>query len=100
MPGSLLESTDGSVLESAEASQDGETFGAVFLTEHPPNSDRTITEMRMTSVSDHVPDSTPLAEAFYLFDVREWYFTLRRNRVSGLITYWIFNSREFRVQLY
>jgi len=82
------------------ASEDGETFGAVFCTEHQLNSDRIVTERRMTSVSDHIPDSTPLAEAFYLFEAREWYFTLRRNRVSGLITYWVFNSREFRVQLY
>jgi hypothetical protein len=82
------------------ASEDGEAFETVFCTEHPLNSDRIITEMRTTSVSDHIPDSTPLAEAFYLFDAREWYFTLRRNQVSGLVTYWIFNSREFRVQLY
>ena len=51
-------------------------------------------------MSDHVPDSTPLAEAFYLFASREWYLTLRGNRVSGLITYWAFNSREFRLQLF
>jgi hypothetical protein len=43
---------------------------------------------------------TPLAEAFFLFESREWYFTLRGNKISGLITYWAFNSREFRVQLY
>ena len=81
-------------------SADGQTFEAVFCTEHPINAARTITTMRETSVSDHIPDSTPLAEAFYLFDSREWYLTLRGNRVSGLITYWAFNSREFRVQLY
>ena len=82
------------------ASADGQNFEAVFCTEHPVNGARTITTMRETSVSDHIPDSTPLAEAFYLFDTREWYLTLRGNRVSGLITYWAFNSREFRVQLY
>jgi hypothetical protein len=81
-------------------SADGQNFGAVFCTEHPVNGTRTITITRETSVSDHIPDSTPLAEAFYLFDTREWYLTLRGNRVSGLITYWDFNSREFRVQLY
>lgn len=81
-------------------SEDGQTFGSVFCTEHPANSDRTITKVRRTSVSDHIPDSTPLAEALFLFESREWYFTLRGNRVSGLVTYWAFNSREFRVQLY
>lgn len=59
-----------------------------------------IAEERPTSVSDHIPDSTPLAEAFGLFERREWYLTLRGNRVSGLVTYWEFNSHEFRVQLY
>jgi len=82
------------------ASADGQNFEAVFCTEHPVNGDRSITTIRETSVSDHIPDSTPLAEAFYLFANREWYLTLRGNRVSGLITYWAFNSREFRVQLY
>jgi CBS domain-containing protein len=81
-------------------SKDGKKFESVFGTEHPPNSARTITKMQATSVSDHIPDSTPLAEAFYLFETREWYLTLRGNQVSGLITYWAFNSREFRVQLY
>jgi hypothetical protein len=82
------------------ASDDGQKFGSVFCTEHPANSARTITEERATSVADHIPDSTPLAEAFGLFETREWYLTLRGNRVSGLVTYWAFNSREFRVQLY
>jgi len=82
------------------ASADGQNFETVFCTEHPVNGARTITTMRETSVSDHIPDSTPLAEAFYLFEAREWYLTLRGNRVSGLITYWAFNSREFRIQLY
>jgi hypothetical protein len=81
-------------------SADGRSYEAVFCTEHPVNENRTITTMRETSVSDYIPDSTPLAEAFYLFDNREWYLTLRGNRVSGLITYWAFNSREFRIQLY
>ena len=81
-------------------SDDGKTFDSVFCTEHPANGARTITTIQATSVSDHIPDSTPLAEAFFLFESREWYLTLRGNRVSGLITYWAFNSREFRVQLY
>jgi hypothetical protein len=81
-------------------SVDGQSFEAVFCTERPLNGARTITTMRETSVSDHIPDSTPLAEAFYLFETREWYLTLRGNRVSGLITYWDLNSREFRIQLY
>lgn len=81
-------------------STDGQNFDSVFWTEHPLDGARTITTMRETNVSDHIPDSTPLAEAFYLFETREWYLTLRGNRVSGLITYWAFNSREFRVQLY
>ena len=82
------------------ASDDGQKFESVFCTEHPKNSARMITEERATSVADHIPDSTPLAEAFCLFETREWYLTLRGNRVSGLVTYWAFNSREFRVQLY
>ena len=81
-------------------SEDGQTFDNVFCTVHQANSDRTITTVRSTSVSDHIPDSTQLAEALFLFESREWYFTLRGNRVSGLVTYWAFNSREFRVQLY
>jgi len=82
------------------ASADGHNFESVFCTDHPVNGTRTITTMRATSVSDFIPDTTPLAEAFYLFDTREWYLTIRGNRVSGLVTYWAFNSREFRVQLY
>lgn len=81
-------------------SEDGQRFDSVFCTEHPANGARTVTSIQATSVADHIPDSTPLAEAFFLFDSREWYLTLRGNRVSGLITYWAFNSREFRVQLY
>ena len=82
------------------ASDDGQKFESVFCTEHLTNSARTITQERATSVADHIPDSTPLAEALGLFETREWYLTLRGNRVSGLVTYWAFNSREFRVQLY
>ena len=82
------------------ASDDGQKFESVFCTNHPTNNVRTVTEERATSVADHIPDSTPLAEAFGFFEKREWYLTLRGNRVSGLITYWAFNSREFRVQLY
>jgi hypothetical protein len=81
-------------------SDDGKTFNSVFCTEHEPNNPRRITTARPTWISDHIPDTTSLGEAFFLFDSREWYFTLRDNHVSGLITYWAFNSREFRVQLY
>jgi hypothetical protein len=81
-------------------SADGESFNSVVCAEHPPNSAQAITAIKATSVCDYIPDSTPLAEAFFLFETREWYFTLRGNRVSGLITYWAFNSREFRLQLY
>jgi hypothetical protein len=81
-------------------SDDGKTFNSVFCTVHEANDPRRITREQQTSISDHIPDSTPLADAFSLFDSREWYLTLRDNRVSGLITYWAFNSREFRVQLY
>jgi hypothetical protein len=81
-------------------SDDGENFGSVFCTEHPLKAARTVTTIRATSVADYIPDSTPLAEALFLFESREWYLTLRGNRASGLITYWAFNSREFRVQLY
>ena len=81
-------------------SEDGKNFDAVYCTGHQPSGDRIVTNFRQTSVSDHIPDSTPLAEASLLFEDREWYLTLRENRVSGLVTYWAFNSREFRVQLY
>src|SRR2546425_487530 len=52
------------------ASADGQSFEVVFCTEHPVNGARTVTTMRETSVSDHIPDSTPLADAFYLLDTR------------------------------
>lgn len=81
-------------------SDDGVSFPSVFCTEHEPNDSRRITEERPTTISDYIPDSTPLAEAFFLFGGREWYFTLRNNQISGLVTYWVFNSREFRVMLY
>jgi hypothetical protein len=81
-------------------SKDGQTFASVFCASHPPDCDRIIIAPQGTSVVDHIPDSTPLAEALFLFETREWYLALRGNRVSGLVTYWAFNSREFRVQLY
>jgi hypothetical protein len=81
-------------------SADGRTFNSVFCRMHEAKNSRRITGEQQTSISDHIPDSTPLADAFFLFDSRDWYLTLRNNRVSGLITYWAFNSREFRVQLY
>jgi hypothetical protein len=68
-------------------SQDGKNFEAVYWTGNEPDGDRIVTELRQTSVSDHIPDATPLAEAFFLFQDREWYLTLRENKVSGLITY-------------
>jgi hypothetical protein len=82
------------------ASKDHKTFHSVFNAEHRPRGEGTTAKEAKTKVSDHIPDSTPLAEAFSLFDAREWYLTIRANRVSGLITYWAFNSHEFRVQLY
>ena len=65
-------------------SDDGKNFEFVFCNEHPTSSARTIKEERPTSVADHIPDSTPLAEAFGLFEKREWNLTLRGNQVSGL----------------
>jgi hypothetical protein len=82
------------------ASKDGEIFESVFCTEREAKSARRITEERQTSISDYIPESTPLTAAFFLFRGREWYFTLRNNQVSGLVTYWTFNSREFRLLLY
>lgn len=80
---------------------DGDSnFARVYCTVHPQDGDRVISEERPTLISDHIPDSTPLADAFLLFDEREWYFTLRGNQVSGLLTYWAFNRHEFRVQLF
>jgi hypothetical protein len=81
-------------------SSDGKNFARVFCTARSTNGDRTITTIEATSISDYIPDSTPLAEAFFLFEGREWYLTLSGNRVSGLLTYWAFNGRQFRVQLY
>jgi len=80
-------------------SKDGSSFDYVFCTDATADV-RSITFGRPTTVYDHVPDSTGLADAFFLFEHREWYFALRSNRVVGLMTYWAFNSREFRVQLY
>jgi hypothetical protein len=81
-------------------SKDGQTFTGAFCTEHEPNSARRITHERPTSISDYIPESTSLTAGFSLFREREWYLTLRNNQVSGLVTYWMFNSREFRVLLY
>jgi len=81
-------------------SEDDKTVPRVYCTVHPVNGDRVITEERETTIADYIPDATPLAEAFLLFDEREWYLTLHANQVAGLITYWEFNRHEFRVQLY
>ena len=81
-------------------SKDKKNFKSVFCAEKKTNAVWGISRERKIDVSDYIPDLTPLAEAFYLFRAREWYFTLRANHVSGLITYWAFNSREFRVQIY
>lgn len=81
-------------------SSDGKNFASVFCAALSARGDRTIMTIQATSISDHIPDSTPLAEALFLFENREWYLTLSGNRVSGLLTYWAFNSREFRIQLY
>ena len=81
-------------------SNDGQTFKSVYATTFGSTGERIVGGCRDVVISDHIPDSTPIAEAFFLFDDREWYLTLRANRVSGLLTYWAFNGREFRVQLY
>jgi hypothetical protein len=81
-------------------SENGVDYPRVFCTVRIPDRNCVITEERPTTISDHIPDSTPLAEAFFLFDEREWYLTLRGNQVSGLITYWEFNRHVFRVQLF
>lgn len=81
-------------------SEDGQTFDTIFDTRRPKDSMRTITEERATTITDYIPDWTPLAEALALFESREWYLTIRGNHVAGLITYWAFNKHEFRVQLY
>ena len=49
-------------------SDDGKTFNSVFCTVHEANDPRRITREQQTSISDHIPDSTPLADAFSLFD--------------------------------
>src|ERR1700733_4550611 len=54
----------------------GVDFEEVFCTEHAVKADRRITNVRQTSVSDYIPDSTPLADALFLFESREWYLTL------------------------
>lgn len=81
-------------------SADGEGFPAVYETTRAAGSRRVVVEEREAMIADFIPDGTPLAEALGLFQLREWYFTLRGNRVAGLITYWDFNSHEFHVQLY
>jgi hypothetical protein len=81
-------------------SDDGKTFYSVFCADHESEGSGSIAKEREVVVSDHIADSTSLPEAFLLFGDREWYLTLHANRVSGLITYWAFNSREFRVYLY
>src|SRR5581483_7763250 len=75
-------------------------FARVYSTIHSHDGDRVISDERPTLVSDHIPESTTFADAFRLFDEREWYFTLDGNQVSGLLTYWAFNRHEFRVQLF
>lgn len=80
-------------------SADGVNFPEVLTTENS-GSERRVADRRHTTLPDHIPDATPLSEAFFLFNDREWYLALNATRVSGLITYWEFNSREFHVQLY
>jgi hypothetical protein len=82
------------------ASECGTVFERVFCTEPQPGDEISVIPERPVSISDHIPDSTPVADAFSLFDEREWYLTFRGNKVSGLITYWELNRHEFRVQLY
>jgi hypothetical protein len=81
-------------------SEDKMSFEAVFYPEFRGTKGSAKILRANISLVDHIPDSTTLAEAFPLFREREWYLTFRANRVSGLITYWAFNSREFCVQLF
>jgi len=74
------------------------TFNSIFMPDRKTGGN--LVKEVNTEISDYLPDSTPLAEAFHMFDNREWYLTLCANQVSGLITYWAFNGREFRVQLF
>jgi hypothetical protein len=48
------------------ASLDGIDFPRVLCTDHPEGSMRTVVSERDTVVSDHIPESTLLAEAFSL----------------------------------
>ena len=81
-------------------SKDEMSFEAVYYPESRGTKESAKIQRASISLADHIPDSTSLAEAFPLFREREWYLTFRANRVSGLITYWAFNSREFCVQLF
>src|SRR5262245_23869944 len=58
-------------------SEDGVRFDAVYCTERPHDGARVVSTPRATGISDFVPDATPLADALYLFEDREWYLTLR-----------------------
>jgi hypothetical protein len=60
-------------------SLDGEAFQNVYETRRHGTGRRVITGEKQTSISDFIPDSTPLAEAVFLFGEREWYLTLRGN---------------------
>jgi hypothetical protein len=44
-------------------SEDGKRFTSVFWTEHEPDGTRMITMIQDTSISDHIPDSTPIRSA-------------------------------------
>ena len=68
-------------------SADGIRFPYVFETKHPHPGKRMITEERQTTITDYIPDSTPLVDALALFAEREWYLTLRGNQVVGVITF-------------
>jgi hypothetical protein len=81
-------------------SKDRMSFEAVFYPESRGSKGSAKIQHASISLADHIPESTTLADAFPLFREREWYLTFRANRVSGLITYWAFNSREFCVQLF
>lgn len=80
------------------ASLDGKQFDSVFCTE--PLPERRVTVERQITEDDYLPESKRLAEAQDLFQHREWFLTRDDGRVTGLMTYWGFNSRQFRVQLY
>src|SRR5262245_53676812 len=69
----------------------GEWYESVFeINGH--GEKRLAAKERPVGVHDFLPELTPLSEAPELFRDRPWYLTLRRNRVSGMVTYWDLNA--------